>query len=244
MLLDDDQQLRYSRHLLLDEWSEAAQQRLLNAHALVIGAGGLGAPALMYLASCGVGRITVVDPDTVDLTNLQRQIAHTTARIGQPKVLSAELAMAELNPGVQVHAIAEAADEALLDTWVPQAQVVLDCTDRFAIRQTINRACRTHGVLPVDGPFGDFSDDEGFRAQARRSATLGMVGKWAIHPKQVTLANEIFTPSDAAVAEAYGWPADHDCQIGIAGHASHRRQQFREGRDIKVGCHCQSNDVE
>ncbi|MBP6614365.1 HesA/MoeB/ThiF family protein [Aquabacterium sp.] len=144
--MDDDQQLRYSRHLLLDEWSEAAQERLLNAHALVIGAGGLGAPALMYLASCGVGRITVVDPDTVDLTNLQRQIAHTTARIGQPKVLSAELAMAELNPGVQVHAIAEAADEALLDTWVPQAQVVLDCTDRFAIRQTINRACRTHGV--------------------------------------------------------------------------------------------------
>ena len=146
MLLDDDQQLRYSRHLLLDEWSEAAQERLLNAHALVIGAGGLGAPALMYLASSGVGRITVVDPDTVDLTNLQRQIAHTTARIGQPKVLSAELAIAELNPGVQVHAIAEAADEALLDIWVPQAQVVLDCTDRFAIRQTINRACRTHGV--------------------------------------------------------------------------------------------------
>lgn len=63
-------------------------------------------------------------------------------------------------------------------------------------------ACRTHGVLPVDGPFGDFSDDEGFRAQARRSATLGMVGKWAIHPKQVALANEVFTPSDVAVAEA------------------------------------------
>ena len=63
-------------------------------------------------------------------------------------------------------------------------------------------ACRTHGVLPVDGPFGDFSDDEGFRAQARRSATLGMVGKWAIHPKQVAIANEVFTPSDAAVAEA------------------------------------------
>lgn len=146
MHLDDEQQLRYSRHLLLDEWSEDAQVRLLNAHALVIGAGGLGAPALMYLASAGVGRITVVDPDTVDLTNLQRQIAHTTARIGQPKVLSAELAIAELNPGVQVHAIPEAADETLLDTWVPQADVVLDCTDRFAIRQTINRACRNHGV--------------------------------------------------------------------------------------------------
>lgn len=145
-LLDDDQQLRYSRHLLLDEWSDEAQARLLSAHALVIGAGGLGAPALMYLASAGVGRITVVDPDTVDLTNLQRQIAHTTERVGQPKVLSAELAIAQLNPGVQVHAIPEAADAALLREWVPQAQVVLDCTDRFAIRQTINRACREAGV--------------------------------------------------------------------------------------------------
>ncbi len=145
-LLDDDQQLRYSRHLLLDEWSEAAQERLLSAHALVIGAGGLGAPALMYLASAGVGRITVMDPDTVDLTNLQRQIAHTTDRVGQAKVLSAQLAIAQLNPGVRVHAIAQAADDALLAEWVPQADVVLDCTDRFAIRQTINRACRQAGV--------------------------------------------------------------------------------------------------
>jgi molybdopterin-synthase adenylyltransferase len=144
--VDDDQRLRYSRHLLLDEWSEEAQGRLLGAHALVIGAGGLGAPALMYLASAGVGRITVMDPDTVDLTNLQRQIAHTTERVGQPKVQSASLALAQLNPGVQVHAIAEAADEALLREWVPQAHVVLDCTDRFAIRQLINQVCREAGV--------------------------------------------------------------------------------------------------
>jgi molybdopterin/thiamine biosynthesis adenylyltransferase len=144
--VDDDQRLRYSRHLLLDEWSEAAQGQLLASHALVIGAGGLGAPALMYLAASGVGRITVVDPDTVDITNLQRQIAHTTSRVGQPKVLSAELAMAELNPSVQVHAIQQAADEALLREWAPQAQVVLDCTDRFATRQLINRICREAGV--------------------------------------------------------------------------------------------------
>lgn len=144
--MDDDQRLRYSRHLLLDEWSEEAQDQLLASHVLVIGAGGLGAPALMYLASAGVGRITVVDPDTVDITNLQRQIAHTTERVGQPKVLSAELAMAQLNPRVQVHAIAQAADEALLREWVPQAHVVLDCTDRFAIRQLINRISREAGV--------------------------------------------------------------------------------------------------
>jgi molybdopterin/thiamine biosynthesis adenylyltransferase len=101
---------------------------------------------LMYLASSGVGRITVVDPDTVDVTNLQRQIAHTTERVGQAKVLSAQLALAQLNPGVQVHALAQAADEALLRHWVPQAQVVLDCTDHFAIRQLINRVCREAGV--------------------------------------------------------------------------------------------------
>lgn len=144
--MDDDQRLRYSRHLLLDDWSEEAQDRLLQSHALVIGAGGLGAPALMYLASAGVGRITVVDPDVVDVTNLQRQIIHTTPRVGQTKVESAAQAIAQLNPQVQVRPIAEAADEALLHTWVPQADVVLDCTDRFAIRQLINRVSHQHRV--------------------------------------------------------------------------------------------------
>ncbi|MFY9477550.1 MAG: HesA/MoeB/ThiF family protein [Aquabacterium sp.] len=146
MTLDDSQRLRYSRHLLLDEWSEEAQERLQASHALVIGAGGLGAPALIYLASSGVGRITVVDHDTVDLTNLQRQIAHTTERIGQSKVDSARQALAQLNPGVQVRALAQAADEALLSNWVPQADVVLDCTDRFDTRHLINRVCRQAGV--------------------------------------------------------------------------------------------------
>jgi len=144
--VNDDQRLRYSRHLLLDEWSEEAQTHLLNAHALVIGAGGLGAPALMYLASAGVGRITVIDPDTVDLTNLQRQIVHTTDRVGQPKVVSAAQGLAQLNPQVQVQAVAQEADTSLLAHWVPQADVVLDCTDRFAIRHLINRACHEAGV--------------------------------------------------------------------------------------------------
>lgn len=144
--MDDDQQLRYSRHLLLDEWSDAVQQRLLDAHALVIGAGGLGAPALMYLASAGVGRITVLDPDTVELSNLQRQIAHSTERIGQTKVASAAQALGQLNPGVQVHGIAQAADAALLDEWLPRVDVVLDCTDRFETRQLINRHAWRHRV--------------------------------------------------------------------------------------------------
>lgn len=144
--MDDQQRLRYSRHLLLDEWSEEAQERLLSSHALVIGAGGLGAPALMYLVSSGVGRITVVDPDVVDLTNLQRQVLHRTDGIGLPKVTSAQAALAALNPGVQVHALAQAADEALLDQWAPQVDVILDCTDHFTIRQTINRASVKHGT--------------------------------------------------------------------------------------------------
>lgn len=144
--MDDAQQLRYSRHLLLDDWPEAAQERLLAAHAVVIGAGGLGAPALLYLASSGVGRITVVDPDTVELSNLQRQIAHSTGRIGRHKVESARHAMAELNPDVQVHAVARAADEALLAELLPQADVVLDCTDTFATRQMVNRQAWRAGV--------------------------------------------------------------------------------------------------
>lgn len=143
--LDDLQRLRYSRHLLLDEWSEVAQERLLASHALVIGAGGLGAPALMYLASAGVGRITVVDHDTVDLTNLQRQIVHATERVGWPKVASAQASLAALNPEVQVVPVARMADAALLAMLVPQADVVLDCTDRFDTRHTINRACRQAG---------------------------------------------------------------------------------------------------
>ena len=144
--MNDEQRLRYSRHLLLDEFSEDAQDHLLASRALVIGAGGLGAPALLYLASAGVGAITVVDPDEVDLTNLQRQVAHATDRIGQPKVESVRTALAALNPGVAVEAIPQRADEALLRREVPRAQVVLDCTDNFATRQLVNRICREAGV--------------------------------------------------------------------------------------------------
>ncbi len=149
--MTDDDLLRYSRHLLLDDIGIEGQQRLLDARALVIGAGGLGSPVALYLASAGVGRITLVDHDTVSLTNLQRQIAHDMASLGQPKVDSAAARMAALNPGVQVRALNAKADAALLDVEVPQADVVIDCTDNFATRHLVNAACVRHGKPLVSG---------------------------------------------------------------------------------------------
>ncbi|RKP59383.1 HesA/MoeB/ThiF family protein [Pararobbsia silviterrae] len=149
--MNDDQLLRYSRHILLDEVGIEAQQRFLDAHALIVGAGGLGSPVAMYLAAAGVGRLTLVDEDTVDLTNLQRQIAHTTQTIGERKVDSARATLARLNPQTQVATVAQRADAALLDTLVPTATVVLDCTDNFVTRHAINRACVAHRVPLVSG---------------------------------------------------------------------------------------------
>lgn len=149
--MNDDQLLRYSRHILLDEVGIEGQQRLLNAHALVIGAGGLGSPAALYLGSAGVGRITLVDHDTVELTNLQRQIAHTQARIGSPKVASAAAAIHALNSDVRIETVQQRADVALLERLVPQADVVLDCSDNFATRQAVNAACVKHKKPLVSG---------------------------------------------------------------------------------------------
>ena len=142
--MTDDQLLRYSRHILLDEVGIEGQERILASHALIIGAGGLGSPAALFLGSAGVGHLTLVDNDVVDLTNLQRQISHTTARVGQPKVVSAAQAITAINPEVQVTALQARADAALLDTLVPQATVVLDCSDNYATRHAINAACVRH----------------------------------------------------------------------------------------------------
>lgn len=139
--MNDDQLLRYSRHILLEEIGIEGQQRILDSHALIIGAGGLGSPVALYLGSAGVGRLTVVDHDTVDLTNLQRQIAHSVERVGQPKVDSIRQAVAALNPEVRVRALAQRADTALLEQLVSQADVVLDCSDNFSTRQAVNAAC-------------------------------------------------------------------------------------------------------
>lgn len=151
MAMNDDQLLRYSRHILLEELGIEGQDRLLAAHALVIGAGGLGSPVSLYLGSAGVGRITVVDHDHVDATNLQRQIAHTLARVGEPKAHSIRDAIAEINPDVQVEPVRARADEALLDRLVAQADVVLDCTDNFATRHLVNQACVVHRRPLVSG---------------------------------------------------------------------------------------------
>jgi molybdopterin-synthase adenylyltransferase len=139
--VDDQQRLRYSRHLLLNEFGEDAQERLLAAHALVVGAGGLGSAALLYLASSGVGRITVCDGDRVDLTNLQRQVVHRLDAIGQPKAASAAATLATLNPDIRVEALEERAGPERLAALVRNADVVLDCSDNFATRHAINRAC-------------------------------------------------------------------------------------------------------
>ncbi len=149
--MDDQDLLRYSRHILLNEFGTEAQQILLDSHALVIGAGGLGAPALMYLASAGVGRITVADGDAVDLTNLQRQIIHRDDAIGINKAQSARRAMLAINPGIRVDAVAERVDAAALERLVGTADVVLDCSDNFATRHAINRACAAQRRPLVSG---------------------------------------------------------------------------------------------
>lgn len=154
--MTDDQLLRYSRHILLDEMGIEGQERVLAAHALIIGAGGLGSPAALYLASAGVGRITLVDDDVVDLTNLQRQIAHTTARVGLPKVESAAEAIAAINPEVRVTRLQTRVDAAALERLVPDATVVLDCCDNYTTRHAVNAACVRHGKPLVAGAVIQF----------------------------------------------------------------------------------------
>ena len=149
--MDDDALLRHSRHVLLEEYGIDGQARVDAGHALVIGAGGLGSPVCLYLAAAGVGHITLVDDDLVDLTNLQRQIAHTTARVGQTKVASATEAMHAINPNIAISTHALRADEAMLATLVEAADVVIDCSDNFATRQAVNRACVRHAKPLVAG---------------------------------------------------------------------------------------------
>ena len=139
--MNDQQLLRYSRHILLPEIGVEGQQKLLDARVLVIGAGGLGSSAAIFLAASGIGTLILCDGDTVELTNLQRQIVHRTASIGMPKVDSARASLAEINPEVHIIALNERADKTLLAELAAQADVVLDCSDNFATRYALNRIC-------------------------------------------------------------------------------------------------------
>lgn len=149
--MDDQQLLRYSRHILLDQIGIEGQQKLSAAHALIIGAGGLGSPVALYLASSGVGQISIMDDDVVDLTNLQRQILHDTAHIGLAKTLSAAKHLNALNPQITIHAIANKAEENNLRELLPQIDVVIDCTDNFRTRHLINRLCVENKTPLVSG---------------------------------------------------------------------------------------------
>ena len=139
--MNDEQLLRYSRHILLPEIGIEGQQRLLDAKALIIGLGGLGSPAALYLAASGVGQLTLCDHDTVDFSNLQRQIIHRTSSVDQPKVASAQAVLREINPEVEYITLQVRADEAQLRDLVAQADVVLDCSDNFTTRYAVNRVC-------------------------------------------------------------------------------------------------------
>lgn len=149
--MNDEQLLRYSRHLLLEEIDVAGQEKLLNAHALIIGAGGLGSAAAPYLAAAGVGYITLVDHDQVELTNLQRQIMHTESSLGSSKVDSGKVFLERLNTGIRIEAIEAKASSSLLDELLPSVDIVLDCTDNFATRHLINASCVKHQTPLVSG---------------------------------------------------------------------------------------------
>ena len=149
--MTDEQLLRYSRHILLDALGIEGQSRILSTHALIIGAGGLGSPAALYLASAGVGKITLVDDDTVDFTNLQRQILHTQARVGMAKAESGKLALSAINPEIEIVPLQQRLSGAALDALVASADLVLDCTDNFTTRHAINRACVHHQKPLVSG---------------------------------------------------------------------------------------------
>ncbi|SCY34885.1 HesA/MoeB/ThiF family protein [Nitrosospira sp. Nsp13] len=149
--MNDDQLLRYSRHILLPQIGIKGQETLIQSHVLVVGAGGLGSPAVLYLAASGVGKLTICDSDKVDLTNLQRQIAHSTDRIGIPKSDSAKKTLAGINPEVNVIALNERMDENRLLQLIRNADVVVDASDNFPTRYIINRVCTLYKKPLVSG---------------------------------------------------------------------------------------------
>ena len=139
--MNDNQLLRYSRHILLSQIAYEGQERLTQSHALIVGAGGLGSPAALYMAAGGVGTLTICDFDTVDLTNLQRQIIHTTEAVGVNKAVSAKRTLNAINPDTVIHIVQDKSTEDTFEKLIAAADVVLDCSDNFATRYVLNRLC-------------------------------------------------------------------------------------------------------
>lgn len=157
MDLTDDQLLRYSRHILLPDVGVAGQARIANATVLVVGAGGLGCPVALYLGAAGVGRLLLADGDTVDLTNLQRQIGHATSAIGENKADSLVRAVLAINPEIQVRPVREALANHALHHAVAAVDLVVDASDNFSTRHAINRACVLLGKPLISGAAIGFS---------------------------------------------------------------------------------------
>ena len=155
--MNDDQLLRYSRHVLLPQIGIEGQERINDARVLVVGAGGLGCPAALYLAASGVGKLLIADGDQVDLTNLQRQIGHQTHSIGRNKAESLRETAGAINPTVELVALPERLDGDDLNRAVAAVQVVVDCCDNFATRHAVNRACVAAGKPLVSGAAIGFS---------------------------------------------------------------------------------------
>lgn len=149
--MNDEDLLRYARHILLNDFGIEGQESLLASRALVVGVGGLGSPVAMYLASAGVGTLILADHDTVEISNLQRQIIHTTERLGMLKAESGKQAIHALNPSTQVETLLSRMDDESLGQTIAQVDIVIDCTDNFATRHAINRACVKHRVPLVSG---------------------------------------------------------------------------------------------
>lgn len=149
--MNDEELLRYARHILLNDFGIEGQERLLASRVLIVGVGGLGSPVAMYLASAGVGTLLLADHDSVEISNLQRQIIHTSERLGMLKVESGKQAIHALNPSTRVETLHNRMDDASLGQAIAQVDLVVDCTDNFATRHAINRACVKHRVPLVSG---------------------------------------------------------------------------------------------
>lgn len=154
--MNDNQLLRYSRHILLPQVEYAGQEKITQSHALIVGAGGLGSPVALYLAASGLGQLTICDFDEVDLTNLQRQIIHTTQSVGMNKAVSAQQTVYEVNPEVKVQTVQQKSTESEMATLVKEADVVIDCSDNAKTRYALNRLCLTHKKPLVSGAAVNF----------------------------------------------------------------------------------------